>query len=60
MKFRLSFRGLIVLLFVGSMIPLLVMVGLVVFRLQQAYLVNQEAQKRLIDFVQAGVRAIYH
>src|SRR5512139_2658221 len=54
MKFRLSFRGLIVLLFVGSMIPLMVMVGLVVFRLQQAYLVN-DAQKRLIDFVQAGV-----
>ena len=54
MKLHLSFRGLIVLLFVGSMIPLMVMVGLVVFRLQQAYLVN-EAQKRLIDFVQAGV-----
>jgi len=54
MKIRLSFRGLIIFLFVGSMIPLMVMVGLVVFRLQQAYLVN-EAQKRLIDFVQAGV-----
>ena len=49
MKIRLSFRGLIILLFVGSLIPLLVMVGLVVFRLQQAYLVN-EAQRRLIRF----------
>jgi signal transduction histidine kinase len=54
MKPRLSFRGLIILLFVGSMIPLLVMVGLVVFQLQKAYLIS-EAQRRLIDFVQAGV-----
>lgn len=54
MKARLSFRGLIILLFVGTMIPLLIMVGLVVFRLQQIYLVN-EAQNRLVDFVQAGV-----
>jgi signal transduction histidine kinase len=54
MKLRLSFRGLIILLFVGSLIPLLVTVGLVVFRLQQAYLIN-EAQKHLIDFVQADV-----
>lgn len=54
MKKSLSFRALIILLFVGSLIPLLVMVGLVVFRLQQAYLVN-EAQRRLINFVQTGV-----
>jgi signal transduction histidine kinase len=54
MKIRLSFRGLIILLFLGIMIPLLVMVGLVVFRLQQAYLIN-EAQSRLMDFVQADV-----
>jgi two-component system OmpR family sensor kinase len=54
MKTRLSFRGLIVLLFVGTMILLLIMVGLVVFRLQQIYLVN-EAQNRLVGFVQAGV-----
>ena len=54
MKPRLSFRGLIILLFVGTMIPMLIMAGLVVFRLQQTYLVN-EAQNRLIDFVQAGV-----
>jgi two-component system OmpR family sensor kinase len=52
---RLTFRGLIILLFVGIMIPLLVMVGLVVFRLQQAYLIN-EAQSRLVDFVQADVK----
>jgi two-component system OmpR family sensor kinase len=54
MKTRLSFRGLIILLFVSTMIPLLITVGLVVFRLQQSYLVN-EAQNRLVDFVQAGV-----
>jgi two-component system OmpR family sensor kinase len=54
MKIRLSFRGLIILLFLGIMIPLLVMVGLVVFRLQQAYLIH-EAQSRLMDFVQADV-----
>ncbi|MEJ2599291.1 MAG: hypothetical protein P8Z00_13230 [Anaerolineales bacterium] len=54
MKAHLSFRGLIILLFVGTMIPLLITVGLVVFRLQQTYLVN-EAQNRLVSFVQAGV-----
>ncbi len=54
MKPRLSFRWLIIFLFVGSLIPLLVMVGLVVFRLQQNYLVN-EAQRRLRNFVQADV-----
>jgi hypothetical protein len=54
MKARLSFRGLVILLFVGAMIPLLIIVGLVVFRLQQIYLVD-EAQKRLVDFVRAGV-----
>jgi two-component system OmpR family sensor kinase len=54
MRFRLSFRVLIILLFIGSLIPLLVMVGLVVYRLQQVYLVN-EAQTRLIEFVQTDV-----
>ncbi|OGO26209.1 MAG: hypothetical protein A2136_03600 [Chloroflexi bacterium RBG_16_54_11] len=54
MKPHLSFRGLIILFLVGTMIPLLIMVGLVVFRLQQTYLVK-EAEVRLIDFVQAGV-----
>jgi two-component system OmpR family sensor kinase len=54
MKARLSFRGLVILLFVGTMIPLLIIVGLVVFRLQQIYLVK-EAQNRLVDFVRAGV-----
>ena len=54
MKRRLSFQSLIILVFLGSMIPLMVMVGLVVFRLQQSYLIN-DAQSRLIGFVQAGV-----
>jgi two-component system OmpR family sensor kinase len=54
MRTRLSFRELIILLFIGGLIPLLVMVGLVVYRLQQVYLVN-EAQSRLIEFVQTDV-----
>ena len=54
MKIRLSFRSLIILLFAGIMIPLLVMVGLLVYRLQQIYLIS-EAQRHLVDFVQAGV-----
>lgn len=56
MSTRLSFRGLIIILFVGGLILLLVMVGLLVFRLQQAYLLD-EAQDRLISFVEAGVAA---
>ncbi|MGC9523542.1 MAG: sensor histidine kinase [Anaerolineae bacterium] len=54
MKRRLSFRALIMLLFVGGMMPLLIAVGLVVYRLQQTYLVN-EAENRLVEVVQAGV-----
>lgn len=54
MKRQPSFRGLIMLLFIGSLIPLLVMVGLVVYRLQQVYLVN-ETQRRLIEFVHTDV-----
>ncbi len=54
MRIRLSFRLMIILLFIGSLIPLLVTVGLVVYRLQQVYLVN-ETQRRLIRFVQTDV-----
>ena len=54
MKTRLSFRSLVIFLFVGFLILLLVLVGVLVFRLQQAYLLNQ-AQSQLIDFVRAGV-----
>jgi two-component system OmpR family sensor kinase len=54
MKLHLSFRSLIIFLFIGSLIPLLVLVGLVVYRLQQSYLVN-EAQRRLIEFTQNDV-----
>jgi two-component system OmpR family sensor kinase len=54
MKSGLSYRGLIILIFVATIIPLLVMVGLVVFRLQQTYLIN-EAEDRLVSFVEAGV-----
>jgi two-component system OmpR family sensor kinase len=55
MKLRISFRGMIIFLFIGSMIPLLVIVGLVVYRLQQTYLIN-EANRRLTEFVQADVQ----
>jgi two-component system OmpR family sensor kinase len=54
MKLNLSFRGLIIFLFIGSLVPLLVMVGLVVYRLQQSYLIN-EAQRRLVEFTQTSV-----
>ncbi|MBN1246275.1 MAG: hypothetical protein JXC32_01395, partial [Anaerolineae bacterium] len=54
MKGRLSFRSLILILFVGGMMPVLIAVGLVVYRLQQSYLIN-EAERRLVQIVQAGV-----
>ncbi len=56
MKPRLSFRWLIVLLFVGGMLPLQAAVGLVVYRLQQTYLLSG-AERRLTSFVGAGVEA---
>ncbi len=55
MKPRLSFRGLIILLIIATQVPLLVIVGLVVYRLQQSYLIN-ETQDRLIGFVLTGVK----
>jgi two-component system OmpR family sensor kinase len=55
MKNFISFRALITFVFVGSLIPLLVAVGLLVFRLQQSYLLDL-AQRHLTDFVQAGVQ----
>jgi len=56
MKPRLSFRWLIVLLFVGGMLPLQATVGLVVYRLQQSYLLRG-AERRLTSLVGAGVEA---
>lgn len=52
---RLSFQELIFLLFIITIIPLLVTVGLVVFRLQQTYLVG-ETQKRLVASVGSSVK----
>ncbi len=54
MRTRLSFRGLIVLLYLGSLIPLLTLVGLVGFRMQQDFLLT-DARDRLIEFVRADV-----
>lgn len=56
MKPRLSFRLLIIIMFVGGMLPLQATVGLVVYRLQQSYLLR-EAERRLTSFVRAGVEA---
>jgi hypothetical protein len=57
MRARLSFGGLIVLLYLGSLIPLLTLVGLVVFRMQQNFLIT-DARDRLTEFVQADVTAL--
>ncbi len=57
MKDGLSFRGLIVLLYLGSLIPLLALIGLVVYRLQQNSLIT-DAQERLIEFVRSDVTSI--
>ena len=57
MRARLSFRGLIVLLYLGSLIPLLTLVGLVVFRMQQNFLIT-DAHDRLTEFVRADVTAL--
>ncbi|HMN61692.1 MAG TPA: hypothetical protein PJ988_15080, partial [Anaerolinea sp.] len=50
----MSFRILAITLYLGSLIPLLVLVGLVVYRLQQSYLLN-DTRSRLVNFVRAGV-----
>src|SRR5512136_2529648 len=57
MKARLSFRGLIVLLYLGSLIPLLTLIGLVVYRSQQNFLIT-DAHDRLTEFVRAGVTSV--
>jgi two-component system, OmpR family, sensor kinase len=57
MKARLSFRGLIVLLYLGSLIPLLTLIGLVVYRSQQNFLIT-DANDRLTEFVRAGVTSL--
>ncbi|MHB9031799.1 MAG: sensor histidine kinase [Anaerolineae bacterium] len=55
MRRRLTFQELIILLFVGSLVPLMVSVGLVVYRLQQTYLITA-SQKNLVEFVQGGIK----
>lgn len=56
MKARLSFRSMIVLLYLGSLIPLLVLIGLLVFRMEQNFLIT-DARNRLSEFVRADVTA---
>ena len=54
MKRRLSFRSLMMILFVAGMIPVLISVGLVVYRLQQGYLLR-ETERRLVRTVTSEV-----
>ncbi len=54
MKKGVSFRALIIALYLGSLIPLLVAVGLVVYRLQQTYLLN-DTRTRLVEFIRTAV-----
>lgn len=54
---RISFRTLISALFLGSLIPILVLVGLVVYQLQHDYLVS-DARSKLISFVRADVESL--
>ena len=56
MKRSVSFRILAITLYLGSLIPLLVLVGLVVYRLQQSYLLN-DTRSRLVNFVRAGTHS---
>lgn len=55
MKPSISFRRLILLVYIITIIPLLAGVGLIVFRLQQTYLV-EDIQNRLVNTVQTGVK----
>ncbi|MGC9346503.1 MAG: sensor histidine kinase [Anaerolineae bacterium] len=54
MKHPLSFRSMIMLLFVAGMMPVLISVGLVVYRLQQGYLLR-ESEQRLVRTVESEV-----
>jgi two-component system, OmpR family, sensor kinase len=51
---RISYRGLIIVLYLGSLVPLLVVMGLLVYGIQQAFLIN-DTRSRLNEFVQAAV-----
>lgn len=53
---RLSFRNRLVLLYMLALLPLLLVTGLVVYSLQQNYLIN-EARNRLVEFVRVDVEA---
>jgi signal transduction histidine kinase len=57
MKSRLSFRGNIIFLFIGSMVPLLVFVGLVVYGLQRISLLDR-AETNLADVVGADIKQV--
>lgn len=57
MKARLSFRGLIVLLYLGGLIPLLILIGLLVYRSQQNIFMT-DANDRLTEFAPVGVTSL--
>jgi signal transduction histidine kinase len=53
----IALRNLLILLYLGALIPLLVVIGLVVYSLQQRFLLA-DARDRLVDFVSADVAAL--
>ncbi|MHB1354419.1 MAG: sensor histidine kinase [Anaerolineae bacterium] len=57
MRSQLSFRGLIILLYIGTVIPLLAIVGTVVYGLQR-YTAISETQSLLIDLVTADASQV--
>lgn len=55
MRTRFSYRTLIISLYLGSLIPLLVLMGLLVYGIQQTFLLNN-ARNRISELVQSGIQ----
>ncbi len=56
MSGKISYRGLMITLYLGSLVPLLVVMGLLVYGIQQAFMINN-TRNRLNEFVQAAVES---
>lgn len=57
MNGRFSYRTFFISLYLGSLIPLLVVIGLLVYGIQQRFMVNS-TRSRLSEFVQAAVEPV--
>lgn len=57
MNGRFSYRAFFISLYLGSLIPLLVVIGLVVYGIQQRFMINT-TRSRLSEFVQAAVTSV--